>query len=144
MRSVFWRFRAFLVLSTLACSGGDSDSATEPSASPDGTYTLRTVNGSSLPFTVSQTGNDSERVTGGNFVLGPGSAFSNTTTVQTTRSGQVTSAANTCTGTYTRNFDNFQFSETSSTDCGDSYGGSLVGTSLTVRYSPTIIAVYTK
>jgi hypothetical protein len=83
-----------------ACSG---DSSTDPNASIAGTYTLRTVNGSALPYIVAQSGSNKYEITDDAITLTDTGTWTELWHDRTTTNGQVTTSANPDGGTYTRN-----------------------------------------
>jgi hypothetical protein len=92
------RFVALLAFAALAACGGDS--STSPGV-VTGTYSLQSVNGSPLPFTVIQIGADKYEIISDVIVLNEGGSFSETTNDRTTQNGVVTTSTITDAGTYT-------------------------------------------
>ena len=92
------RFVALLAFAALAACGGDS--STSPGV-VTGTYNLRTVNGSPLPYTVIQIGADKIEITGDVIILNEGGTFTETTSQRTTENGVVTTSTIDDAGTYT-------------------------------------------
>jgi hypothetical protein len=92
------RFVALLAFAALAACGGDS-SITPGTVT--GSYSLRTVNGSPLPFTVIQIGADKIEITGDVIILNEGGTFTETTSQRTTENGVVTTSTIDDAGTYT-------------------------------------------
>lgn len=101
MRRLLLSFVVLFALVLTAC--GDDDSTGPGSANISGTYTLRTINGSNLPFTVFQVGADKVEVLSGNVTLTNGGAYTTLSTVRTTLNGVVTTEPEADAGTYTRN-----------------------------------------
>jgi hypothetical protein len=91
------RFVALLAFAALAACGGDS--STSPGV-VTGTYTLRSVNGAPLPFTVIQIGADKYEITSDVIILSEGGTFSESTNDRTTQNGVVTTSTITDGGTY--------------------------------------------
>ncbi len=86
---------------TAACGG--SDKAIGPTlASISGTYDLKTINGSNLPFVVAQTGSNKTEITA-DVVTATGSAFTELLTVRATQNGQVTTQTFSDAGSFTLN-----------------------------------------
>lgn len=83
---------AFLALAfactLLACSGTSSSSRTAPSFA--GRWTLRTVNGTSLPFTTTQSATTQTSIASDVIGASQSGSFTDTMTVVTTENGQVT------------------------------------------------------
>lgn len=126
---------------TAACG---SDSTTSPTSTLPGTYTLKTVNGGSLPYTFSESGG-TFKVNSGTLTI-TSSSFTNTFNItQTPTGGAATTATKVCTGTYTVSGSVASFKESSSTDCGDSYPGTYTAeTTITIVYDGSATAVYQK
>src|SRR3982750_2923524 len=101
MRRFIARLFVFAVLVTLAGCGGDGATNAGP-ASVAGTYTLRTVNGAPLPYTWLQIGNDKLEITADVVILTEGGTWTESGTIRSTESGQVTTSPSTDAGTYTR------------------------------------------
>lgn len=126
---------ALLLLPLSAC-GGDS---TGPDNSFAGSYELRSIGGSPLPFTVIQVGADRLEVVSGTLTINEDGTFSDRATFRITESGNVTTEQEAVAGTYTRNNNAFTFSDTD----GDVYSGSLQGNTMTVTVEGLIL-VYQK
>ena len=93
------RFVALLAFAALAACGGDS--STSP-ASVTGSYTLRTVNGTPLPYTLIQLGNFKYEITSDVITLNDGGTFTESGADRTTEEdGTVTTSTITDAGTYT-------------------------------------------
>ncbi len=85
----------------LVAAGCGGDSATNPSASIAGTYSLKTVNGVALPFTEFQQGTNKQELLADVFVLSDGGSFTQSTTERITTNGQVTNQVTPDAGTFT-------------------------------------------
>lgn len=95
--------RILLVFAALTIGCG-RDSATQPAeASIVGTWDLRTINGSSLPFVLSQSGADKAEVMSDVATADDHGAYTEVTQFRTTLNGQATTQAFTDAGTYTVN-----------------------------------------
>ena len=122
---------ASLLLATavFAC-GGDS---TSPTASIAGSWNLQTVDGSSLPFILAQTGGNKQELTGGVLTLSAASSsagsYTITLTERVTVNGQVTTSSGSDAGTYSLN--GTAVTLTSNSGAG-SFNGSWSGNSLTL------------
>jgi hypothetical protein len=92
---------ALLVL-LVACGG---DKATGPNASVTGNYTLRTVNGNSVPAVVFQDAQEKDELTGGNINLNADNTWSGSLSAKATNlaTGSVVTASVPANGTYTNN-----------------------------------------
>jgi hypothetical protein len=108
-------------------------------------YSLRTVNGSTLPVTVFQSGTYSLRITAGSITINSGTTFSSSVSYTETEAGQTSNTTSVCTGTYTVNGNSVFFSEAFSNndDCGGDYTGSWNGSNdLTVAFDASLQAVF--
>ncbi len=84
----------FVALST-ACSDGIVGSSTV-----NGKYTLRTLNGSNLPYTVSTSGTTKTEILGDTINLYEGFTYAETKTMRTTVSGTATSSTHVESGSF--------------------------------------------
>ena len=141
-------FGTLLGVLLLGACGGDS---TGVNGDATGTYTLQSIGGHFLPYTVFTSSTTELTFKSGSLTINADNTFSETTDFNQTdtSSGQavVTSATSTCAGTYAQRGNGFTFSESASADpsCGFTYGGSWDGAnSLTVSYAPGAMALYTK
>jgi hypothetical protein len=89
---------AALVIGATAC--GDSSGLDDD---VDGTYTLRTVNGSQLPFIVEEDGTSRAEIVSSTLIIHDNNTWSETTTVRLTQGTSITTFTDTFTGTYTLN-----------------------------------------
>jgi hypothetical protein len=94
------RLLPFIFLAIAACS---TDSTTGPTGSIAGTWTLQTVNGFSLPFTIEQTVTDKVELLSDVIVISGTGSFTQTATVRTTTNGAATTQSAADAGTYTLN-----------------------------------------
>jgi hypothetical protein len=101
-----------LVASVSACS-----SSTDASVSIVGIYSLRTINGQSLPFLLVSDAQGTIEVTNGTVDLRADGTFSDVTTFRVVEGGQETIEVDTGTGTYRRTGNTVTFSLSN----GDSY-----------------------
>ena len=92
---------AILFLAAFVACGGDS--ITDATASIAGTYTLRSVNGSPLPFTVFTSGTQKIEITDDMVVISESGTYSESGHTRTTNGTQVTTQTVAEAGTYTRN-----------------------------------------
>lgn len=74
-------FRLFVAVVLLAACGSDSTGPGNASASIAGSYTLRSINGSALPFSI-QAGGNTVSIVGMNFVVADGGTWTNSVTVR--------------------------------------------------------------
>ena len=122
----------------IACS--DDDDATGITGDIAGTYTLRTINGQNLPFTlITQTGYTLE-VISDQYALNGDGTFSSAVTFRETENGAVTTSTDSYTGTWQRSGSNITLS---STDYGLETAAFSGGNTLTFT-SGTNSAVYRK
>ena len=108
------RFLFLLVLAGVAC-GGD---ATAPQVvSVAGAWTLQSINGTTLPFVVAQTGANKVEVVSDVITVVATGSFTQTTTYRTTDNGHVTTESFADAGSYTvnGNADTFHFTSDGST-----------------------------
>ena len=87
---------AFTAAISVACSDGIVGSSTV-----NGNYTLRTVNGSSLPYTVSTVGTTKTEILGDTIHLYEGFTFSETKTSRVTVNGTPATSSHTESGSFT-------------------------------------------
>jgi hypothetical protein len=88
-----------LALTIVACS---NDSTTEPTnASVAGTWTLQTINGAPLPFTVSSLGTTKIEAVSAVFVVSANGTWTGSSQTRTTVSGQASTSTTPDAGTYT-------------------------------------------
>ncbi len=120
-----------LLAGGLLTASGDGGDATGPSGiSIFGTYTLQTIDGTSLPFVVIQVGNDKIEITAGSVRINSDNPYSVSLTARVTEAGTVTTETKTITGTFSTTGSDIQFS-----DQGDGNGpftGSISGNTLTI------------
>ena len=91
---------ALSLLVLLAGCGGDG--STDPTAGIAGTYSLRTVNGSPLPYTLQQSGTFKLEITSDAYALTDNGTWTEAWSERTTSNGQVTTETFTDAGTYSR------------------------------------------
>ena len=133
---------AAATLSLAACRGTDSSGP----VTIEGIFTLKSVNGSPLPFIINDPAGIFQ-VNFGDITITSGNTFSSTINFTVTIAGQATTTNSVCTGTFTQNGNRITFIEAASSnaDCGGGYIGSLSnGTTLTIAYDATLQAVYQK
>jgi hypothetical protein len=130
---------------------GACDSSTSVNGDASGTYTLQSISGNPLPYTVGTSATTTLTFKSGTLTINTDQSFSETTNFDETDNSSgspvVTSGTSTCNGTYSQRGTSFTFSESASADpsCGFTYGGSWNGTSsFTVNYAPGAAALYTK
>jgi hypothetical protein len=114
-----------LATAAIACGGDDS---TGPSTSIAGTYTLRTVNGGNLPYTLIQIGQDKLEIIAGAISLNADNTFSDRITIRTTEGGIPDEEEFIAVGTYTVNGNTVTLTESGS---GDRYSLAHSGNTLT-------------
>jgi hypothetical protein len=134
---------AFGVLLLSACGGSDT---TTVNGDLTGTYTLNSINGV-LPFTIALDPNTNATFTAGTFTIVADGTFTDILDYHTDSSGGTIFNTSTCVGTYTQQGNSLTFSEQqSSTDaiCGGIYNGLGSGTTLTISFTSTFQASYSK
>lgn len=139
MRRLLLAFAVLFAVVLSACGGGD-DSTGPGSANISGTYTLRTINGRSLPATVFQAGADRVEVLSGNVTLTDGGTYTTQNTVRTTFGGVASTESETDAGTYTRSGTALTFR---SSDDGTTVSGTVSNGAITVVFEG-LSAVYRK
>ena len=92
-----------LVSTVLAACGDSTGPSRTGTTGIAGTYNLQTVNGSPLPYTVIQVGQDKLEVTAGRVTLTADRTFSASITFRETENGTATTTTETDSGTYTQN-----------------------------------------
>jgi hypothetical protein len=123
------RFVSAAVL-VLAVACGASDAGTAPtSSSVVGTWTLQSVNGSALPFVVSQTGANKLELVSDVVSATASGTFTQSTTIRNTTNGQVTTQSVPDAGSYSLNGTAVTFQFNSDNSVGT---GSLNGNTMTV------------
>jgi hypothetical protein len=94
------KLAALLAFVMLASCGSDGSAPTAPvPQSIVGIWTLKTVNGAPLPFTIAQVGSDKTEATSDQLTV-TATRFTEVTQLRTTFNGQVTTSSETDTGTY--------------------------------------------
>lgn len=130
------RFVSLLALATALGCGGDS--ATNASDTLSGTYTLRSVNGAPLPFTILQIDSLKVEVISDAFTLTDNKTWTRTGANRTTDGSQVTPGVIADSGTYVLNGTKITvISANGSTD------GTLGGGKLTLT-NDAVVAIYQK
>lgn len=114
-----------LLLASVAVTACSDSTGPE---SAEGTYTLATVNGSSLPAVVFQVGSDKLEVVAGTLTLSSNSSFTGSLTIRETFQGTTNTETESGTGTYTRSGNTITFNS------GDdeTATGTLSGNTLTI------------
>ena len=133
------RFAVLLALAAVVSCGGDSP--TSPSVNVSGTYTLRTVNGTSMPYTYPQDVYDRFEILSDVRVLSDSGTFTDTYTNRQTLNGEATTFTRISVGTYTVSGGEISFNHTSGRETGS------VGTGTFIIRSPAdgiVAAVYVK
>ena len=128
-----------VALATVGACGGDSVTSTTASASLAGTYTLRTINGTALPF-VLQSGTNSVTVTADAITVADGGTWSEAGAYRQTVNGQTTSQVISDGGTWTRAGASVAFS--SRTTSG--YSGTFTGSGFNLTDNSGAAFVFTK
>ena len=94
--------RFVLVALALAVACGRDGTSPPPSVSVEGTWTLRTIGGASLPYVLEQVGSDKIELLGASIFATSSGSFTTTSTERTTIAGQATSRSYDDRGNYTR------------------------------------------
>jgi hypothetical protein len=128
-----------LVMGAVTACGGDSVTSTTGSASLAGTYTLRTINGTALPF-VLQSGTNSITVTADAITVADGGTWSESGAYRQTINGQTTSQVISDGGTWTRAGASVAFSSRATTG----YSGTFTGSGFSLTDNSGAAFVFTR
>lgn len=121
--------RACILLVTLVLVACGGDSTTQPTmASVAGTWNLQSVNGAALPYTISQSGSDSELLTGDVITATSSGSFTEITTYRVTQSGQTSTQTSSDAGSFSLNGTAVSFAFNS----GSTGTGTLNGNTFTI------------
>ena len=122
-----------LFVATLAilAAGCSSDKSTSPGGAEAGTYTLTSVNGQPLPFSLTSSTLNQVVIKSATVTLTPGSPSTYQATVSGSINGSPTTTLVSDAGTYTVSGSTLSFSSTAFLLL--SYGGSFTGNTLTVN-----------
>jgi hypothetical protein len=126
---LFGRLAIASLFAALACG---SDSTSPDGGSVAGAYTLRTVNGANLPFTILQFGSDRTEIISETVVLTEAGRFTQTGTLRVTTSGIANTVPYSDAGSYTLNGTAGTFTFDSD---GSSGTGTIVDGTITVAYA---------
>jgi hypothetical protein len=120
----------FLLLSALALAACGSDSSTAPAPTIAGTWTLQTINGSALPFTIAQTATSKIEVLSDVITISGTGSFTQTTSLRSTTSGVATTQSVADAGTYVVNGSavTLRFNSDGSTGTGSWSGDTITTT----------------
>jgi hypothetical protein len=127
--------RKLLAICAMLLAAGCGDS-TAPAGSVAGTWTLKTVNGFSVPFVSQQGGGNTIELTSDVITATASGSFTQMTVVKTTTGGQVTIDSIPDAGTYTISGHTVTFDFTSDSPSGS---GVLDGNTLTVTTDITLV-----
>lgn len=125
------RFALTFLLATLAACGSDATSPPPVDLSIVGTYTLRTVNGSNLPFVFIQSGQSSFSVVDDKITIADGGTWSENGTARTTTNGVVTNDVYADNGTWIRSGTSLVLVSTPFRN--NAYTGTFTSSTLTIR-----------
>jgi hypothetical protein len=119
-------------LGVAACGDSDNLNFVTP-LSQLGTFALVSVNGNALPAIVVDTVSPPVTITAlsGQIVINANRTFTSAVTLQQNFAGTITTTTRSCTGTWTSNVTTVTFVEESTTNCGRTFTGTFVGTTLT-------------
>lgn len=118
---------AAFAVGALAACGGDGPT-TPTTTSVAGTWSLRTINGANLPYTIIQIGADKVELTADVLTVSSGGSFAEISSYRETENGVVTTFTESDAGTYTLNGTAVTFSFNS----GGTGTGTISGNTLTV------------
>lgn len=105
-------YLGLLLIAVFTVAGCSDDDAAGPSASIEGTYTLRTINGSPLPFVLEEEAGLKAEVLSSTLTLQPSGTFTQLARVRVTFGGSATTEEQASTGTYTQSGNNITLTET--------------------------------
>jgi hypothetical protein len=136
--------RVLVVVAQLFAACSNDPTSPDTAGRFAGTYSLVTINGLRLPATLQPPSPaPSITVIDGTFVLSVNGGFSFSSNWQETAAGVTTPRSASCTGTWTRNGNDFSFVEHVSVDCGGSYTGTWDGANgITVAFANSLQAVF--
>lgn len=117
---------------TLLIACGDDGTTAPTTTSVAGTWTLQSINGTSLPYVIAQTGADKIEITSDVVTAVATGSFTQITTIRTTVSGQISTQSVADAGTWTLNGTAVTFQFNSDGSVGT---GSISGNTLTVTES---------
>jgi hypothetical protein len=127
-----------------ACGGGDSGTGPTTGTAVAGSYSLKTVNGSPLPYTIIAQGTSKLEITADVITLtangSSSGSVSQLSTLRNTQNGQATTSTQTDAGTYTLNGSAISIKWSSD---GSISTGSLSGNSMTIT-DQGLALVYSK
>lgn len=117
-------FTRLALVATLLAASGCGDTSGPDGGTLAGTYTLRTVNGSDLPFTLLQVGTELKvEVISDVVTLTANNTFSEVFTTRETENGVVTNDTTTTTGTFTVTGSLVQMTDTEGNTLTASFSG---------------------
>lgn len=142
------RRRLAVLLAALAAAACSSDKSTGLATSLEGSYTLRVVNGQSLPFTLPAAalppGVSRLDVTGGVVTLNRDASFSDITTLRVVQGNQSNIVADTTRGTYALTSNVVTFTAGGQTAYTMNWNGSNQLTQTITDLGPTLVLTYQK
>src|SRR4051794_31957175 len=92
-----------IMLASIALAGCGGDATTAPTATIAGTWNLKSINGTPLPFTLAQTGTNKLELMSDVFVISGTGSFTQTTTLRSTTNGVPTTQSLADAGSYVLN-----------------------------------------
>ena len=136
----------FGILALAAC-GKDASGPDGATATVTGNYTLKTINGSPLPFTLIAFPGYSARLISSTLTVNSDNTFVGSSTYQETENGVTSTISESCNGTITRNGNALSFTEAPkvNTECGGTFTGTWDGAArVTIDFDPSVKAVFEK
>lgn len=123
-------FVATMILAVLSAAGCANDSTSPATQSIAGSWTLQSVNGSSMPFIVAQTGTNKTELLSDVIAISGTGSFTQTTSVRTTTNGVPTTQSVADAGSYTLNGSaiTLHFNSDGSTGTGSWSGNTITTT----------------
>ena len=95
------RLVSLMLAFTIVACGGDDSTTAPTNASVAGTWTLQTINGSPLPFTLTSVGTTKVEAVSAVFVVNANGTWTGSSKTLTTINGQASTSTDTDGGTYT-------------------------------------------
>lgn len=131
------RWTALLLVAGLMACGGET---TAPAATIAGTWNLQTINGTTMPFVIAQTGANKDELLSDMLVVSGTGSFTQTTTLRSTRNGAASTQSIADAGSYSLNGSAVSFRWNSDNSTGT---GSWTGNTLTMA-ADGFAVVYTR
>ena len=127
-----------LALAALTACGGDG--GTDPKVALAGAYSLSTVDGQTVPYTLYQDTDLKVEVVRGTFTIAENGAYTENVTLRFTDASGVDEAPAICSGTYTKSGNSLTLTENETASCGGSWDATWDGrNTITVNYGLQVV-----